>query len=114
MTEDASKKARYRRSMNVFARFLSVNAVFAGDEEHEKANHQSADRHDQHCQKLLCAHGFRPFNIFRANKCNATDAKMQMEHTSARFPFGPWPLLTVEITGAKPPTAKIAMATPLI
>jgi hypothetical protein len=73
--------------MRVFR--LIVSAIFACNVHHEACHRQSTDWHDHEKQKLFQAHGFNPFKIRLANKCNAVAAKIQITVPPAINRFGP-------------------------
>ena len=95
-------------------RLLVVLAIASGREEHGQAEHKATYRHDQHIQKLINGHGERPFRLLRARKCSAPEAPKQI--TTTRLPTDSklLVLFRLAIAGANEPTAKTAIATPLM
>ena len=69
--------------------WLVFPAVFSRDEHHETGHSQTTDWHDHEKQELFQAHGFNPFRILLANKCNAVAAKIQIKVPLPINRFGP-------------------------
>lgn len=52
--------------------------VLAGEIEHGCTHDEAANRHDHENCELLDAHGFIPFRVRLASKCNAVAAEKQI------------------------------------
>src|SRR5688500_8714613 len=89
-------------------------AILPRDVKHEQADKQAANRRDHEGQEVEGRHGFNPDKTRLANKCRAADPTTQinpMMTTPVRDPPAVAPS-DLEIAGARPPRAKIAIARP--
>jgi hypothetical protein len=88
-------------------------AIPSRDVEHEQTDKQAADWRDHEAEKVEGRHGLNPDRTRLANRCRAADPTTQINPMMTNAVRDPPPAPSdLEIAGARPPRAKIAIARP--